>query len=106
MSHAHAVRPFVETDRAVKATNVVPLRAARVHLQIFLTGAHPEAQLASLLHSPIGVYVMSSRTDHDMIEVTFDIAHEDFDFTLHMLLSTVTEATVGSIVRQRNVTVQ
>lgn len=81
------------------ASNVVSLRASRATVQVYLTGSTPDAYLARLLQSPLGVYVMRSEALHDSVRVVLDIAPEDFSFTLHTLMTTVPEAIIGSVVR-------
>ncbi len=82
--------------------DVVPLRTPRVQLEVLLTGAHPDqlhANLATLYHSPLGVYVFHTDASRDALCVHFDLAPEDLDFTLHTLLTTLPEATIGAITR-------
>ena len=83
-------------------SNVVPLRALRVQLAVFLTGTKPDslrANLDLLYHSPLGVYVSQTETVRDSVCVHFNIAPEDLDFTLHTLIATLPEATIGAITR-------
>jgi hypothetical protein len=83
-------------------SNVVPLRAQRVQLEIFLTGTSPDAfrnQLATLFHSPLGVYISHTHMLRNKVCVHFNIAPEDLDFTLHTLIATMSEATIGTITR-------
>ncbi|CAG9231254.1 hypothetical protein [Paraburkholderia caribensis] len=85
-----------------RPSNVVPLRAQRVQLEIFVTGTSPDAfrhHLASLLHSPLGVYISHTQMLRDKVCVHFNIAPEDLDFTLHTLIATMSEATIGTITR-------
>ncbi len=79
---------------------VVPLRAPRAWLDIALgarTHDAARAQLAALYHSPLGIYVVQSAVKRETLCVRFDIAPEDFDFTLHTLMRIVPEATIGSL---------
>ncbi|MEX3936460.1 hypothetical protein AB4Y32_32600 [Paraburkholderia phymatum] len=83
-------------------SNVVPLRAPRAQLEVFLTGTRPDtlrANLAILFHSPLGVYVSRTEAARNNICVQFNIAMEDIDFTLHTLITTLPEATIGAITR-------
>jgi hypothetical protein len=96
----HDFVPDLRTPRP--PSNVIPLRARRVKLEVFLTGASPDssrAQLATLLHSPLGVYISHTHTARDTVCVQFNIAPEDFDFTLHTLIITLPAATIGTITR-------
>lgn len=92
-------------DNTVKAptintASVAQFRPSRSILEVFLTGIEPETDLNTLLKSPLGVYVINSECVHDEIRVTLDIAPKDFDFTLHMLLSTLPKATIGTLLRR------
>ncbi|MEW9583361.1 hypothetical protein [Paraburkholderia sp. DGU8] len=83
-------------------SNVVPLCAPRVQLKVFLTGKQPDSlrvNLATLLHSPLGVYVSQTEVLRDSVCVRFNIDHEDLDFILHLLITTMSEATIGAITR-------
>jgi hypothetical protein len=107
MSYAQAV-PLSPASRstATATANVVPLRSQRAIVQVYLTGNTPTTHLLTLLHSPLGVYVVQTDTLRDSVRVSLDIAPEDFSFTLHTLMTTLPEATIGSIVRRTNTTVQ
>jgi len=79
---------------------VVPLRSPRAWLEIVLTAATAEAaraHLATLFHSPLGVYVAQTTLARGAMRVQLDIAPEDFDFTLHTLMVTVPQATIGAL---------
>jgi hypothetical protein len=101
-----APQDFVpDVPLAQPRSNVIPLRARRVQLEVLLTGASPDAfrtHLATLFHSPLGVYISHSQRLRDKACVHFNIAPEDLDFTLHTLLGTMSEATVGKISRIGN----
>ena len=56
--------------------------------------------LRALLHSPLGVYVVSMETVREEIRVELDIARDDVDFTLHTLISRLPAALIGPL-RQR-----
>lgn len=77
--------------------NASPSRAV---FDVSLTGNTPEisrANLVTLLHSPIGVYVVHTEFLRGSVLVRFDIAFEDLAFTLHTLLATLPEAIIGAV---------
>jgi hypothetical protein len=89
----------------VQHSNIIPFPSARALLQVTLP--HPPhdlagTQLRALLHSPLGVYVVSTEAVRDEVRVQLDIAREDFDFTLHTLISTVPTALIGPMKRRGN----
>jgi hypothetical protein len=89
--------------RQVQRNNVIPFPSARALLCVTLPHLphdHARTQLRALLHSPLGVYVISTETVREEIRVHLDIAREDFDFTLHMLLATLPTATIGPLKRR------
>ncbi|MGP8472477.1 hypothetical protein [Burkholderia sp. PR2] len=99
--------------RAGARTTVVPLPPPRprLRLPVTLTAdtgalALAHARLAALLHSPLGVYVVSARTVRDVIHVEFDIAPENLDFTLHMLIAQQVDAVIGPVARRLRVATQ
>lgn len=97
--------------RADVRGTVIPFPPPRRRLQLPVTltadtGALAHARLAALLHSPLGVYVVSARTVRGVIHVHFDIAAEDLDFTLHMLIAQQTDAVIGPVARRLCVGVQ
>jgi hypothetical protein len=59
-----------------------------------------QAQIRSLFHSVLGVYVIGSRIERGEILVTFDIAVDDIDFTLHTLIRELPEAMIGPLQRK------
>ncbi|HEY4298079.1 MAG TPA: hypothetical protein VGM85_16525 [Paraburkholderia sp.] len=86
--------------------NIIPFPSARALLQVTLP--HPSqdlagTQLRALLHSPLGVYVVSTDVVREEVRVQLDIAIEDLDFTLHTLISTVPAALIGPLKRRDNV---
>ncbi|MFM0592311.1 hypothetical protein [Paraburkholderia dilworthii] len=96
-----APQPF-NAPQTRSRNNVFPFPSARVRLQVGLPHlAHdlPGAQLRALLHSPLGVYVVSTEADRDEVRVQLDIAHDDLDFTLHTLISTLPAALIGPVKR-------
>ncbi|WP_322012002.1 hypothetical protein [Paraburkholderia sp. J12] len=94
------VIPDPGSPRRVQAFPARPSPASRATLDIALTGLTPEvprANLATLLRSPLGVYVVHTEVFRESVRVRFDIAPEDLTFTLHTLLSIVPEATIGAV---------
>ncbi|HTR07832.1 MAG TPA: hypothetical protein VMJ11_14520 [Paraburkholderia sp.] len=76
------------------------MRALRAWLEVVLTANTADsarAHLATLLHSPLGVYVAQTAFARGAMRVQLDIAPEDIDFTLHMLMATVPQATIGAL---------
>ncbi|RQR26819.1 hypothetical protein DIE23_28630 [Burkholderia sp. Bp9143] len=108
MTLIHPVPVFDVAGRPLRAgarNNVIPLPPPRPRLRLPVTlsadsGALALARLAALLHSPLGVYVVSARTVRDVIHVQFDIAPEDLDFTLHMLIAQQADAVIGPVARR------
>ncbi|WP_308237109.1 hypothetical protein [Burkholderia sp. SCN-KJ] len=94
--------------RAGARGTVVPFPPPRPRLQLPVTltadsGERAPARLAALLHSPLGVYVVSARTVRDVIHVHFDISPEDLDFTLHLLIAQQADAVIGPVARRLHV---
>ncbi|WP_347814192.1 hypothetical protein [Paraburkholderia sp. BL10I2N1] len=58
------------------------------------------AQLRALLHSPLGVYVASTEIVRDEVRVQFDVALDDLGFTMHALIATLPQATIGPVKRR------
>jgi hypothetical protein len=92
-------------EPSVQPDNVIPFPSARALLQVTLP--HPShdlagTQLRALLHSPLGVYVVSADAAREEVRVQLDIAYEDLDFTLHTLISTVPAALIGPLKRRGN----
>jgi hypothetical protein len=95
-----ALRDVIPDPGSPMRTNTVPLGATRAALEVCLTGPTPEvsrANLATLLRSPLGVYVIHTEVLRDSVQVRFDIAPEDLAFTMHTLLATLPEATIGAV---------
>ncbi len=91
-----------KTARPVSNNNVIPFPLSRVLLPVTLvreTEDDARAQLKSLLHSPLGVYVVSTEVVRDGVRVQFAIAPEDLAFTMHTLIASVPEAMIGSLKR-------
>ncbi|WP_176061302.1 hypothetical protein [Paraburkholderia sp. BCC1876] len=87
---------------APSRNNVFPFPSARVRLQVALPHLPhdlPGTQLRALLHSPLGVYVVSTEADRDEVRVQLNIARDDLDFTLHTLISTLPAALIGPVTR-------
>jgi hypothetical protein len=94
-----AARQFA---RPVLKNNVIPFPLSRVLLPVTLMSDSEQAareQLKSLLHSPLGVYVVSTEVVRDGVRVTFSIAPEDLAFTMHTLIGSVPQALIGSLKR-------
>jgi hypothetical protein len=108
MSYAQQAAPLpqVARPRATTASNIIPLRSHRINFPLYLTGVTASEQLTSLLRSPFGVYVTETDVVRDSIRVTFDVAPEDLDITLHMLITTLSEATIGAISHRNGTKVQ
>ncbi|WP_206995651.1 hypothetical protein [Trinickia mobilis] len=97
--HAESSAPA----QPVARNNVIPFPSLRVLLPVNLHYASPEQsrmQLRALLHSPLGVYVAGIEVVRNDVRVQFDIAAEDFDFTLHTLIATLPRATIGRLSRR------
>jgi len=95
ITHSDVVAP-----RPRPRAKVVPLRALRAWLEVVLTANTADsarAHLATLLHSPLGVYVAQTAFARGAMRVQLDIAPENIDFTLHMLMATVPQATIGAL---------
>ncbi|KHK56535.1 hypothetical protein PI86_12740 [Burkholderia sp. A9] len=111
MTFIHPVPGFDVAGRQRRdgaCRNVTPLSPPRPRLQLPVTLtadslALAHARLAALLHSPLGVYVVSARTVRDVIHVQFDIAAADLDFTLHMLIAQQADAVIGPVARRLRV---
>ncbi|MGU8079419.1 MULTISPECIES: hypothetical protein [Burkholderia] len=111
MTFIHPVPAFDVAGRQVRAgarNTVLPFPPPRLRLQLPVTltadsGELARARLAALLHSPLGVYVVSARTVRDVIHVHFEIAPEDLDFTLHMLIAQQADAVIGPVARRLRV---
>jgi hypothetical protein len=94
-----------DCDRAPEKpckSNVLPFPPRRVLLPVTLTGNHQSdarTQLKTLLHSPIGVYAVSTEIIRDDVRVQFDIAPEDLGFTLHALMTSLPQAMIGPLRR-------
>jgi hypothetical protein len=96
-----ATRPL--NDPQAQRNNVIPFPAARVRLQVTLPHPPrglPGTQLRALLHSPLGVYVVSTEAVRTEVRVQLDIAVDDLDFTLHTLISTLPAALIGPLKRR------
>lgn len=101
MSYAQAVSLSNTPRPAANVTaNVLPLRSPRATLQVFLTGHAPQAGLPTLMQSALGAHVSQTDVLRHSVRVVLDIAPEDLDFTLHVLMTTLPEATIGSVFRR------
>ncbi|QCP54108.1 hypothetical protein FAZ95_34545 [Trinickia violacea] len=98
--HAESSAPA----QSVSRNNVIRFPSSqRILLPVSLHYASPEqsrAQIRALLHCPLGVYVAGIEAVRGDVRVLFDIAAEDFDFTLHTLIATLPQATIGRLSRR------
>jgi hypothetical protein len=88
------------TPRPLTRQNVVPFPVRRVLLPITLSAprsGHASAWLPTLLHSPLGPYVVDIDTGADTVCVTCCLARRDLGFALHTLLASLPEATLGRV---------
>ncbi|WP_176031614.1 hypothetical protein [Burkholderia vietnamiensis] len=79
--------------------SAVAFTSPRARVQLPVTLSAHAARLAALLHSPLGMYVVGATAGRDAIRVQLEIAPEDLDFTLHMLMAQQTDAIIGPLVR-------
>ncbi|MGF6267053.1 hypothetical protein OKW49_008047 [Paraburkholderia youngii] len=96
----HQVTAFKPSrpEQHLTTANIIPLDGRRVTLPIMLDGPKADALLATLIHSALGVYIRAtSSTKRGEICVALDIAREDLDLTLHTLISTLPEGTIGTL---------
>jgi hypothetical protein len=87
----------------VSRHNVIPFPSPRVQLPVTLLGDSEQdarTQLKALLHSPLGVYVISTEVVRDQARLNLDIAPDDLDFTMHALITTVPHAMIGPLKRR------
>lgn len=92
--------------RQISRNNVIPFPSPRVLLPVILLRQSKDqsrAQLRALLHSPLGVYVASTELVRDEVRVQLDIAPEDLDFTMHTLIATLPQATIGRLKRRSTI---
>ena len=92
--------------RPISRDNIIPFRSPRVLLPVTLLRESEDqsrAQLRALLHSPLGVYVVSTEVVRDEVHVQFDIARDDLDFTMHTLIATLPQAMIGPVKRRSTV---
>jgi len=73
--------------------------AASSSATLSATGMVNGSTLMGLFHSPLGVYISHTHMLRNTVCVHFNIAPEDLDFTLHTLIATMSEATIGTITR-------
>ena len=87
----------------VSRHNVIPFPSPRLQLPVTLLGACEDdarVQLKALLHSPLGVYVISTEVVRDHVHLNLDIAPDDLDFTMHALITTLPYAMIGPVKRR------
>jgi hypothetical protein len=88
------------TPRPLTRRNVIPFPARRLLLPITLpVHRHEKASslLHTLLHSPLGAYVVDVETGDETIRVACRVARGDLGFALHTLIATLPEATLGRV---------
>ncbi|WDD93117.1 hypothetical protein Bsp3421_003171 [Burkholderia sp. FERM BP-3421] len=88
------------TPRPLTRQNVIPFPARRVLLPVTLpvrTQAQASSLLHTLLHSPLGAYVVNVEAGDETIRVACRLARNDLGFALHTLLATLPEATLGRV---------
>jgi hypothetical protein len=93
--------------RPISHKNIIPFPSPRVLLPVILlreSEDHSRAQLRALLHSPLGVYVVSTEVVRNEVSVQLDLAPDDLDFAMHTLIATLPEATMGAVRRRRATT--
>lgn len=94
----HNLRPV--NPRPLTRDNVIALPARRLQLPVTIADPSPDrlrATLQTLLHSPLGAYVVGIETRDDTLRIQFDLARGDLGFALHTLIATLPAATVGRI---------
>ncbi|HEY2000434.1 hypothetical protein [Paraburkholderia sp.] len=100
------VGPERQRTPSVSRHNVIPFPSPRVQLPVTLLSESEEdsrAQLRALLHSPLGVYVISTELVRNQVRLQLDIAPDDLDFTMHALITSLPHAMIGPL-KRRNVT--
>ncbi|WP_331602997.1 hypothetical protein [Paraburkholderia sp.] len=86
------------SEKQLPSSRIIPLRGRRATLSVVFDGPKADELLATLIHSPLGVYMRATTTTkRDEICVALDIAREDLDFTLHTLISTLPEGMIGAL---------
>jgi hypothetical protein len=97
------VDPHPRRAQPVLRNNVIPFSPRRVTLNVTLpleSEDQSRAQIKMLFRSPIGVYVVASEIVRREVRVQFEIAPEDVDFTMHTLIVTLPQATIGPVERR------
>src|ERR1700730_698755 len=94
--------------RPISRDNIIPFPSPRGRLPVTVpllreSEDQLRAQLRALLHSPLGVYVVSTEIVRDEVHVQFDIARDDLDFTMHTLIATLPQAMIGPVKRRSTV---
>ena len=96
----------LNSPQPISRNNVIPFPSPRVLLPVILLRQSEDQsreQLRALLHSPLGVYVASTEVVRDQLHVLFDIAPDDLDFTMHTLIATLPQATIGPLKRRNTI---
>lgn len=60
-------------------------------------GGERDARLRAMFRSALGVYVLDWRIERRCVKIRFDIAADDVDFMMHMLIRDLPEATIGPL---------
>jgi len=92
-----------QRQQPVSRHNVIPFPSPRVQLPVTLLGLSEDdarTQLKTLLHSPLGVYVVSTEVVRNHVHLNLDIAPDDLDFTMHALITTLPYAMIGPLKRR------
>ncbi|MGH8778070.1 hypothetical protein [Paraburkholderia sp.] len=85
-------------ERRTKKSPESSSHPTRLLLEVIPGGdnaAASRAHLTALLRSPLGVYVTRTDVSGENVRAQLDIAPEDLDFTLHMLVSILPDALIG-----------
>lgn len=85
-------------ERRAKKSLDSSSRSTRLLLEVIPGGdkaSGSKVHLIALLRSPLGVYVTHTDVSRERVSAQLDIAAEDLDFTLHMLVSILPGALIG-----------
>jgi hypothetical protein len=108
MALAQSIQPIHEGRnlQSVSRGNVLAFPPPRALLTVTLpreSADRAQAPLCKLLHSPLGVYVISTALVRNEVQVQLDIAPEDYSFTVHTLIASVAAATIGPLKRRHSI---
>ncbi|POS06501.1 hypothetical protein C3Y08_18615 [Burkholderia gladioli] len=96
MRHIQAVSPSLQ--RSPSPSIRVP-RPAQAVVRIALTRHDRDAQLATLLRSPLASHLVEARPTRRAIHLSLVTAPDDMHALLDLLMATLDEATIGTITR-------